>query len=329
MTKEKKNTDSLNQYLETEAAFLEEYARQHGPKLQEMDFDLEAGYAQLMEAVAKREQAGNPAETEAQAEERMAAWKRNRLGDTASEKTEKITDGSREAKLSAPDEKEKYSEEKGDKEHGRKCRKGRRNLANHKASSRKIAWRTMVSMVAILVLVVVLDTGTIGQKIYRPESVVEHKDGEIVIKVNNEEWIETEVEEDAIYQEIEERLGIRALRLGYKPAGMELYGVEIYEEFGEARMLYIYHGQMLIFYMCCDFSKSEVSIKSDDEGKSIEKIEIYDLNKEVDVYGVANSDIEDTYFIEIEINNTYFFVEATIEKKDFINIIENIYQKSA
>ena len=196
MTKEKKNTDSLNQYLETEAAFLEEYARQHGPKLQEMDFDLEGGYAQLMEAVAKREQAGNPAETEAQAEERMAAWKRNRLGDTASEKTEKITDGSREAKLSAPDEKEKYSEEKGDKEHGRKCRKGRRNLANHKASSRKIAWRTMVSMVAILVLVVVLDTGTIGQKIYRPESVVEHKDGEIVIKVNNEERYERNVDEE-------------------------------------------------------------------------------------------------------------------------------------
>ncbi|MCI8416769.1 MAG: DUF4367 domain-containing protein [Lachnospiraceae bacterium] len=328
MTKEKKNTDSLNQYLETEAAFLEEYARQHGSKLQEMDFDLEAGYAQLMEAVAKREQAGNPAETEAQAEERMAAWKRNRLGDTASEKTEKITDGSREAKLSTPDEKEKYSEEKGDKEHGRKCRKGRRNLANHKASSRKIAWRTMVSMVAILVLVVVLDTGTIGQKIYRPESVVEHKDGEIVIKVNNEEWIETEVEEDAIYQEIEERLGIRALRLGYKPAGMELYWVEILEETGEARVQYAYKGQILMIYICRDFFKSEINIKSNDKRESIDTTEIFALSKEVDVFGIANGVIEDTYFVELEVNSTYFFIEGTLENKEFLTIIENIYLKS-
>lgn len=213
MISKRKNTDSLNQYLEKEAAYLEAHARQHEPDLPE--YDLEAGYTQLMEAISQREQAGNQPETPSVEEERMIAWRNSRIGEH----------GARKAPGGAA---------------GPEGRRGKKCFGNHKKGGYKILWKAMATVAAMLILVIALDTGTVGQKVYRPESVVEHRDGEVVIKVNNEEWIETVVEEEKIYKEVEGRLGIQALRFGYIPSGMELHKVEILEEVGEARVQYVY-----------------------------------------------------------------------------------------
>ena len=66
----------------------------------------------------------------------------------------------------------------------------------------KIRWKILGVLAAILVLLLALEFGTVGKKVYTPEAVVEHRDGEVVIKVNNDVRIEREVEEEEIYQEI-------------------------------------------------------------------------------------------------------------------------------
>ena len=302
MISKRKNTDSLNQYLEKEAAYLEAHARQHEPDLPE--YDLEAGYTQLMEAISQREQAGNQPETPSVEEERMIAWRNSRIGEHAV----------REAIGKAAD---------------LKGQKSKKRFGKQKKGGYKILWKAMATVAAMLILVIALDTGTVGQKVYRPESVVEHRDGEVVIKVDNEEWIDRNVDEDEIYEEIEERLGIRALRLGYRPVGMELYKVEVLEEFGEARIQYIYQGQIFQIYMCRDFSKNELIIKSDVGGEIIDTIEIFHLNMEVDVLDMKNDKGKSMYFVELKSNDTYFFMDGMIEKDTFFDIIENIYDKNA
>ncbi len=194
---------------------------------------------------------------------------------------------------------------------------------------RRVSWRAAVVLAAVLVLTFAFGMGITGQKVYTPEAVVEHRDGEVIIKINNEERIESEVEEEEIYQEIEKRLGILALRLGYKPKGMELYKVEILEDVGEAKLQYLYQEEILNVYISRDFSQSGTVIKADGNGKIIDNVEIYNIRKYADVQEVKSIDGGKAYFSKIIDTNASCFVEGTIEKKEFIKIIREIYNKNA
>lgn len=194
---------------------------------------------------------------------------------------------------------------------------------------RRISWRAAAVLAAVLILVFAFQMGITGQKVYTPEAVVEHRDGEVIIKINNEERIESEVEEEEIYQEIEERLGILALRLGYKPQGMELYKVEILEDYQEARIHYLYKEQAITIYISRDFSRSGIAIKEDGIGNVIDSIEAFNLMKIIDIREVKREDGENAYLAKIEDNNASYFVEGVIDKEEFLKIVAEIYIKNA
>ena len=194
---------------------------------------------------------------------------------------------------------------------------------------RRVSWRAAVVLAAVLVLTFAFGMGITGQKVYTPEAVVEHRDGEVIIKINNEERIERDIEEEEVYQEIEERLGILALRLGYKPQGMELYRVEILEDIGEAKMLYLYQGKFLNINMNRDFLQSEIMIKGDGKGKVIDNIEIFNMMESVDIQELEYVEGEKAYFVKIINHNGSYFLEGTIKKEEFLNIISEIYNKNA
>ena len=193
----------------------------------------------------------------------------------------------------------------------------------------RIRWRMVAVLAATLIMTFVLQIGIMGEKVYKPEAVVEYRDGEVVIKINNEERIERNIEEEEIYQEIEERLGMQALRLGYKPSGMELYKVEILEKAGEAKVHYLYNEQTLTIYMSRDFSNADINIKLDGDGKSLDTAEIFDLNMDVDIVEVTGKKEEILYFTQFDLNNSSFLLKGTIEKETFFEIIKGIYIKNA
>ena len=194
---------------------------------------------------------------------------------------------------------------------------------------RRVSWRAAVVLAAVLVLTFAFGMGITGQKVYTPEAVVEHRDGEVIIKINNEERIERGVEEEEVYQEIEERLGILALRLGYKPQGMELYKVEILEDLGEAKVKYLYENQFINVYISRDFSQSGIVIKADGFGKVVDSVEVYNIREYVDVQEMKSSDGKKAYLTRIINDNVSYFVEGVVKKEEFLKIISEIYNKNA
>ena len=192
----------------------------------------------------------------------------------------------------------------------------------------KIRWKILGVLAAILVLLFAMEFGTVGEKVYTPEAVVEHRDGEVVIKVNNDVRIEREVEEDEIYQEINDKLGILSLRLGYKPQDSELYGVEIFEDLGEATIYLRYKEQMISIYISRDYLESKSYIKSDGNGEIVETAENFILDKEIEIIKAKNKDGEDILLSEISYNNVFYAVYGNIELREFLKIIEEIYIKN-
>ena len=98
----------------------------------------------------------------------------------------------------------------------------------------RIFKKPLLAVTAVVVLGTAASICTSGAKLFVPR-VEKRGDGERVnVSINNDDADYVELTEDEAYEEIEERLGILALRLRYKPKGMELKTVCISEDMGEA-----------------------------------------------------------------------------------------------
>lgn len=294
MSKERMEKSPIEKDFEAEAKWLQERAME---QIDEMPlWDPEEGFADLMARVERGDRASLPSMN--LEEEEADAF-------AAAPKTD---DGKMTGAMEVSDEPKRNSPK------------------THR--TRKIRWKMVAVLAAALVLVLAMGTGTIGEKVYTPEAVTEHKDGEVVIKINNEERIERNVEEESVYQEIEDRLGILALRLGYKPQGMELYKVEILEEFGDARIQYLYNEQIFAMYMSRDYSSTDLNIKTDSKGSVVDTVDSFWLNKKIEILEMKNEDGIKSYLVELEEKNVVYIIDGAMELEDFLKIINEIYIKN-
>lgn len=193
----------------------------------------------------------------------------------------------------------------------------------------RLRWKALAVLAAVFVLLFAVGLGTVGKRIYTPEAVVEHEDGEVVVRVNNDEWIESEVEEEEIYQEIEDRLGIKSLRLGYKPQGMRIYKVDILEETGEAKIYFVYNEKTFFVYINRDFSGVEGYIKADGGEEVIDTAENFILNKQINIIKDKNEEGQIFLHSEISYENMFYTIAGNIKLEEFLKIIEEIYKKDA
>ena len=180
-----------------------------------------------------------------------------------------------------------------------------------------IRWKLVAVLAAAITLTLVMSFSTFGEKIYTPEAVTEYREGEVVIKINNEERIERDVKEEEIYREIEERLGIYALRLGYKPKGMELFWIEILEDMGEAKIQFLYEGQMLTIYMCKDYTRTGIGMVFEGNEKSIETVDNWSLNQQLEISGIEEANPKKNYLSELKRDDLTYIVTGTIDYKEF------------
>ena len=109
--------------------------------------------------------------------------------------------------------------------------------------------RTLIAAALAAVLLLAFSAGAVGERLFEPEVTGQIEDGEYNVRVESgDETYYLNLDETEAYEEIEERLGILALRLGYKPKGMELESVYIDENMGEAQMRLSYENTYLIIY---------------------------------------------------------------------------------
>ena len=109
--------------------------------------------------------------------------------------------------------------------------------------------RTLIAAALAAVLLLAFSAGAVGERLFEPEVTGQIEDGEYNVRIlSGDKETYLKVTEEEAYDEIEERLGILALRLGYKPKGMELESVYIDENMGEAQMEYSYGDEFLTIY---------------------------------------------------------------------------------
>lgn len=103
------------------------------------------------------------------------------------------------------------------------------------------------------------------------------EDGEFHTTISNGEIEEDrDVTEEEAYEEIEDKIGIRALRLGYKPDGMVLESIYLNKDMGEAQMQFQYNGNVFIIYE--NKQNDDAVFEKIIDGEIVENIEIFLLN---------------------------------------------------
>lgn len=187
--------------------------------------------------------------------------------------------------------------------------------------------RTLLAVALVAILLAAVGVGASGERLFSPTVEGRMEDGEynVEIFIGGEE-IYLEVTEEEAYEEIEERLGILALRLGYKPQGMELDNVYIDEGMGEAQMEFYCGENILKIYE--NKQDDNASFDTNFDGEIIDEVDSFHYNGKIDVLKIDKNN-EGSYFAaQFKQGNAYYYVTSDLEIAVFEEIIKGIFFKN-
>lgn len=191
----------------------------------------------------------------------------------------------------------------------------------------RIRKRTLLAVTAAAILVAAMGAGVTGAKLFVPKVEKRSEDGDFNTTIINGEMEEDrDISEKDAYQEIEDRLGIQALRLNDKPQDMVLEKVYIDDVMGEAQMEFRYKGGMLIIYENKQNEDSAFDKKTD--GEIVDTVDIFHLNKKVEIFKIDKGDNSNSYLIQLEQGNAYYYVISDLNLEEFEQIIMGIIFES-
>ena len=121
-------------------------------------------------------------------------------------------------------------------------------------------------------LVLLLGTGAAGGRAWIAGSSDLQRVSEVTTKVNNEEKDSILLEEEAIHQEIAEKLGIVPLWLGELPEGMVLDSYTVMEETGWAVVNYVYQEKVISIQMFRENIESSSNVQWDGTAYQLENV---------------------------------------------------------
>ncbi len=186
--------------------------------------------------------------------------------------------------------------------------------------------RPRVAVAMITALVIITSAGVSGAKLFVPRVENREKDGGLDVFIDNDDYIETEITEEEAYEEIEDKLGILALRLGYKPEGMELEKSYIDTNTGEAMMEFYYQDSILTIYENKQNSRSYFVTQPD--GKIVDTIELFYTGQELEILEIDKIQDKLLYRVQLQENNAYYYLSSDVELEEFKNILQGIFFKS-
>ena len=191
---------------------------------------------------------------------------------------------------------------------------------------RRIKKRYVVALAAALVLV--MGMGVVGDRAWISDSSDLERETEVTTKVNNEDKNSVLREEEEVYQEIAEKLGIAPMWLGYIPEGMVLDSYVIMEDTGWAEIYYLYNGKVISVQMFKDSIEGSSTVQWDGV--------TYELEMVANEFGYA--DIINAYCVDeehqnyganIKYGNGYYNIFGSFSSKsEFLEILNKIYFKS-
>ena len=144
------------------------------------------------------------------------------------------------------------------------------------------------------------------------------------IDVENMDSHESEdIDEVGAYREINEKCGVSAVRMGYKPENMKLKRYTLDEEQRKAYLFYDYNGEVIRYSIYMNDADSSFGQK--DLDMLIDEYIIKCKNQTIDIeeYYVRDSEVN-RYIAEFKYRNVHYQLMGVMEKKEFDEIIKNL-----
>lgn len=210
----------------------------------------------------------------------------------------------------------------------REASEGAKTEAEKPAKTKGFRLKKRYFVVLAAALVLVMGTGVVGDRAWIADSNDLERETEVTTKVNNEEKDSILLEEEAIYQEIAEKLGIVPMRLGYIPKGMELDSYVLMEDTGWAYVNYLYDDKVISIKMMKKSMESSGNIQWDGESKRLENISnIYGYVEDIEAYCVDEE--HQNYGANVTYGNGYYNILGSFSsEEEFFKILDGIYFKT-
>ena len=184
--------------------------------------------------------------------------------------------------------------------------------------------RYIVVLAAALTLL--MGMGVVGDRAWIADSNDLERESEVTTKVDNEDKVDILKEEEEIYQEIAEKLGIAPMRLGYKPEGMVLDSYTIIEDTGWAYMYYLCDGKVISIQMTRESLEMSSNIQWDGVARKLENVQ-NQYGYEIEGYCVDEEHLN--YGARLSYGNGYYDIFGCFSSENtFLNILNGIYFKN-
>ena len=201
----------------------------------------------------------------------------------------------------------------------------KREAERRRRKSRRGILRPRTAIIAAALLALLLGVGvvTVGSREYRPEIIEREQGTETTTKINNtEDAVASAYDEEEVCQEIEEKLGVIAPRLIYRPGGMELIDYFINIDMGEAVLKYEYNNDELKIYISKDFHNSSINFEVD--GVQTGSVVMETSEIELPILEYQDSGGKTYYETSFEFLDTYYLFTGMLKQEEFKKILENI-----
>lgn len=185
--------------------------------------------------------------------------------------------------------------------------------------------RYIVVLAAALVLL--MGTGVVGDRAWIADSNDLERVTEVTTKVDNEDKTDILLEEEAVYQEIADKLGIAPMWLGYIPKGMELDSYVIMEDTGWANIYYLYNDKVVSIQMLKDNNEVSSNVQWDGASRELKNVSnIYGHEDVIEAYCIDEENRN--YGASITYANGYYKISGFFEEEEFLGILNGIYFKT-
>lgn len=176
-------------------------------------------------------------------------------------------------------------------------------------------------------LVLLLGMGAMGDRVWIADSDDMTRASEFTTKIDNEEKSNVLLEEEEIYQEIAEELGIAPIRFGYIPNGMELDSYMVMENTGWAYVNYLYDGMMVSVQMTKASKEVSSNIQWDGEYERLEEVfNDYGYENCIEAYCLDENSME--YIAGITYGNGHYRICGFSNEEEFLKVLKKIYFKN-
>lgn len=201
-----------------------------------------------------------------------------------------------------------------------------RKIQEKRSLRKKKPWRLYGGVAAMLIMIMAIGVTSIGGpgrivKMFTQK--VGDREVSQVDSAKDSALSAEELEEEA-YQQIKDELQIEPVRIWIRPDGMKFDRVSCNSEWQTAEVIYQYEKTYVTFYMNVLYSDSSWGV--DIEDKETDKWEelVQGCTIEIKEYEEARRK-EKRYAAEFEFQGVKYFINATMDKEQFSEIIKNLY----